>query len=79
MRRIIRTAILSFLSLVIVSSLVFAATWEYKFPVTVQDVSGATRTQYPVLMGYTGQTFIDSGKINANGLDTNMQIRHKPL
>lgn len=56
----------------VVGSIVLAATWEYKFPTSITDTSGAARTQYPVLLDYTGQTFIDGG-FTVNGSDTNMQ------
>ena len=74
-RRRIKSGILLAIALIVAfSSLVFAATWEYKFPTQLQDTSDTTRAYYPALLGYTGQTFIDSGKIAANGLDTNMQV-----
>jgi hypothetical protein len=58
----------------LISFSAMAATWEYKFPVEATDTSNVTRTNYPIVTGLAGQSFIDSGKINANGLDTNMQV-----
>ena len=55
-------------------SIVYAATWQYKFPTVIQDTSGSARTYYPVILGYNGQSLIDSGKIDSDGLNTNMQI-----
>lgn len=62
------------LIVVLCSTVVYAATWRYAFPTVVIDTSGTDRVYYPVLLGYGGQTLIDAGYIDANGLDTNMQI-----
>jgi len=71
--RIIRAILLSLLALLMVVSIALAA-WEFKFPTTIEDASGGARTYYPVLMGFTGQQFVDNGKIDATGLDTNMRV-----
>jgi len=71
--RIIRAILLSLLALLMVVSIALAA-WEFKFPTTIEDASGNARTYYPVLMGFTGQQFVDNGKIDATGLDTNMRV-----
>ena len=55
-------------------AIVYAQTWEFRFPTSVQDTSGTARPYYPALLGFGGTTLVDQGKINANGLDTNMQI-----
>ncbi len=73
MKRILRVSLLVLLLFLLVSPLALAA-WEYYFPTTVIDTSSTARTYYPVILGYTGQTLIDAGYIDANGLDTNMQI-----
>jgi hypothetical protein len=59
---------------VLVGSNVVWAAYDFVFPTAVTDTSGSARSYYPVDLGFTGQAFIDAGKINANGLDTNMQI-----
>lgn len=55
------------------SGIVYAA-WEFDFPIALQDTTGSARTYYPVMFGFGGQSLIDAGKINANALDTNVQI-----
>ena len=62
------------LAAVLCTSVVYAATWQYAFPTAVVDNSSTTRTYYPVLLGYGGQQLIDAGYVDADGLDTNMQI-----
>jgi hypothetical protein len=57
----------------LISSVALAA-WTFKFPTIVQDTSGANRTYYPVDLGYNAATLLSSGKIAANGLNTNMQV-----
>lgn len=73
MRRFYRAIVLSFLSVLLISSVALAA-WTFKFPTIVQDTSGASRTYYPVDLGYNAATLLSSGKIAANGLNTNMQV-----
>ncbi|MFA5152915.1 MAG: hypothetical protein WC554_10170, partial [Clostridia bacterium] len=73
MRRFYRAIVLSFLSVLLISSVALAA-WTFKFPTIVQDTSGANRTYYPVDLGYNAATLLSSGKIAANGLNTNMQV-----
>lgn len=58
----------------ILVGIVYADTWEYKFPITCADNSSTSRTYYPVMLGFNGQTIIDSGKIDADGLNTNMML-----
>lgn len=60
--------------LVLLISTVALAAYEFKFPTIITDTSGVTRAYYPVLLGYGGQALVNAGKIDANGLDTNMQI-----
>lgn len=67
--------VISVIFVVLLSGLVvYAQTWEYKFPIAIQDTFGTARTYYPVLFDFGGQSLVDSGKIAASGLDTNMQI-----
>jgi len=62
------------IAFLMVGSIVLASSWLFRFPTTVTDTSHATRTYYPVILGYSGQSLINSGKMTASGLDTNMQI-----
>lgn len=62
------------LAMSLVVATVAMAAYEFQFPTMAQDTSGNARTYYPVLLGYNGQAFVDSGKIAATGLDTNMQV-----
>jgi len=57
----------------LVGTVVYAA-WEFYFPIAIQDTSGSARTHYQVLFDFGGQSLIDAGKIDADALDTNMQI-----
>ncbi len=72
-QRFLRATIVALIIMLTFASVVLAA-WEYRFPTTVIDTSNSARTYYPVLLGYGGQSLIDAGKINANGLDTNMEV-----
>ena len=73
-KRFKSSLLLSLVLLFVIANVVLAATWEFKFPTIVTDTSGAARAYYPAILGWTGQTFIDSGKIASSGLDTNMQV-----
>lgn len=73
MRKLYRAIVLSILSILLISSVALAA-WTFKFPTIVQDTSGVARTYYPVDLGYDAATLLASGKIAANGLNTNMQV-----
>ena len=74
-KQVIKRSILLALALILVlTPVVYAQTWEYRFPTSLDDTSGVARTYYPALLGYGGTALVDAGKINANGLDTNMQI-----
>lgn len=66
------TVILALLILPITVA-VGAATWEFRYPVFITDNTSTARTNVPVVTGMNGQSFIDAGKINANGLNTNFQ------
>lgn len=57
----------------VMTPLVVLASYEYDFPITIIDTSGTTRSILPVVLGFKGQTLIDSGRINSNGLDSNYQ------
>ena len=69
-----RSIILVLVLTLLLPAIVYAQTWEFRFPTSVQDTSGTTRINYPALLGFGGTSLVDAGKINANGLDTNMQI-----
>ena len=43
--------------------------WNYYFVINVQDTSGVTRTNVPVLTGVSGNALNSSGYMSANGLD----------
>ena len=73
MKRLFKAVLLAILVLLLTGNTVMAA-WDYLFPTTLVDTSNTTRAYYPVILGYGGQTLIDSTKISADGLDTNMQI-----
>jgi hypothetical protein len=73
MKRFYRAVALALLSILLVSSIALAA-WTFKFPTIVQDTGGVSRTYYPVDLGYDAATLLSSGKIAANGLNTNMQV-----
>ena len=69
-----RSILLASALTLLLSAVVYAQTWEYRFPTSIQDTSGVSRPYYPALLGYGGTALVDAGKINADGLDTNMQI-----
>ncbi len=48
------------------------ASWSYRFPITIQDTSNVSRTNVPVLLGFGGQSLVNSG-YTTTGLDTNLQ------
>ena len=68
------SVLLSLILLLTFAVPVLAATYEFIFPTTVTDTSGIGRSYYPVALGFSGDSLVNSGKINANGLDTSMQI-----
>ena len=82
MRKINKLSRISFISLallLIFSSVVYAATWEFKYPVYVGDSSSANRTYYPVNLkggsgGISGDSLYAADKILVTGLDTNVQV-----
>lgn len=51
---------------------VFAATYNFLFPITIIDTSNTSRTNLPVDLGFAGQTLINSGYV-VTGMDTYMQ------
>lgn len=53
---------------------VYAATWEYRFPITATDNTSTSRTYYPVITTSGGQQVINAGYMDNDALDTNMQI-----
>lgn len=65
---------LLFLLVMVVSSVALAATWEYKFPITVTSESTTNRTYYPVLLGFSADQLVNQGYFNADGMDSNMQV-----
>lgn len=50
------------------------APYEYEFPVTVTETEGTAHTYYPANLGYGAQALIDAGKLDANGLDSDMKV-----
>jgi len=58
----------------LVGGVVYAATWEYKYPIIITDTSNVTRSQLPVMLGFGGQNLVNAGKIATSGNDTNLQI-----
>ena len=60
--------------ILIFGGIVYAATWEYKYPIIISDTSNVTRTYTPVMLGFGGQNLINAGKISTSGNDTNMQV-----
>lgn len=73
-KKLLIGASLGLLIILIITQIAHAVTWTFSFPVTVTDTSNVTRTYYPVILNATGQQYINAGYINANGLNTNMQI-----
>ncbi len=73
LKRLFKSVVLAVLAFVLVTSTVLAA-WAYLFPITIVDTSNTTRSYYPVMLGFNGQTLVDAAKISSNGTDTNMQI-----
>lgn len=53
---------------------VYAATWEYKYPIIITNTSNTSHTYLPVSLGFGAQNLVNAGKIGADGLDTNLQI-----
>lgn len=62
------------IAFLMVGSIVLAATWLFRFPTNVVDTGGTTRNNLAVSLGYGANTLINSGKLTASGLDSNMQI-----
>jgi hypothetical protein len=50
------------------------AAWEFRFPIYLTDNTSTTRTYYPVMLGFGGQGLVSSGKIDSDGLDTDVKI-----
>lgn len=73
MTRFTYAVFIALLLSVAIYTVVAGATYEYKFPVTIIDTSNTTRNYYPVVLGFTGTTLQNAGKINASGNDTNIQ------
>jgi len=48
------------------------ASYNFAFPITVQDTSNVSRTNVPVILSFGGTQLINAG-YTVNGLDTNMQ------
>jgi hypothetical protein len=66
--------ILSIIATIFIAKPTSAAdSWEYYFPVTVTDNSGAGRTNVPVLIGVAGQNYVDTGFITSSGNATRMR------
>jgi len=74
MNKLNKAILLAVATVLLVGTVCYAATYEFKFPTYVTDTSGVARTYYPAMLEYGGQDLVDSGKINADALDTNMQI-----
>lgn len=72
MKRILIAITLALVLTITTVTAVFAATWEFRFPISVTDNSSASRTYYPVLLGFDTDGI--STYINDNGLDTEMMI-----
>jgi hypothetical protein len=74
LKKILPILLMSFVIIILLSSAVYASTWTYRYPIYVIDTSLTNRTNVPVVLGFGGQNLVNAGKINANGLNTNMQI-----
>lgn len=72
-KRLLQSVVCAVVVLLLLSGVVLAA-WQCYFPTAIVDTSGTSRTYYPVSLGFSGQSFIDAGKIAATALDTNMQV-----
>jgi len=72
-RRFLRACVVAAIGVALLATGVLAA-WEFYFPTTIVSTSTSARTNYPTLLGYGGQSFVDAGYILATGLDTNMQV-----
>jgi uncharacterized membrane protein YphA (DoxX/SURF4 family) len=71
--RILRVAFSVLLLVCLVTSIIYAVTWDYHFVVNSQDTSGVARTYYPVNLGFGSTALVTSGKMTASGLDTDMK------
>ncbi len=75
MKKRISSIVMAVLTLsIILSGMVYAATWEYKFPIEITDTGGTARTYLPVDLGITPQNLVTAGKISSDGLDTDIQV-----
>jgi hypothetical protein len=69
-KRIIILSVLALLLAMITTGVVYGATWEYSYTLSVHDSSGATRYYVPVMLNFNPNNLVTSGKIDADGLDT---------
>lgn len=69
-----KLALLLLIAMTLIVSIPVYAAWEFRFPTIVADNSSTTRSYYPVVMGWNGQTFVDAGKISSSGNNSDMQI-----
>jgi hypothetical protein len=58
----------------LITSIVYAVSWNFQYPITVTDTSGNPRTNYPTDLEFGASALVSSGQIDADGLNTNMQI-----
>jgi hypothetical protein len=73
LRRLAGSIALALVAMLLFNCVALAA-WEFMFPTTITDTSSASRSYYPVMLGFGGQVLVDSSKISANGTNTNMQV-----
>lgn len=72
-KRFIRVTAIVFV-LLLVGNVVLAQTWEFIFPTNAVDSSGSARDSVGVMLEYGGTALVNSGKIDADGLDTRMMV-----
>jgi hypothetical protein len=78
-KRIIILSVLALLLAVITTGVVYGATWEYTYSISVKDTSAITRNYVPVSLGFNALNLVTSGKIDANGLDTAIEVSGTPI
>jgi hypothetical protein len=73
-----KAILVALLGIILTGTICYAATWKFKFPTYVTDVSGTARTYYPVVLGYNGQDLIDDGYISVSGNEyADCHIKHQ--
>jgi hypothetical protein len=56
------------------TTVISGSTWKWYFPITITDTSGIDRTNISVDTGVQGTILHETGYMDADGMDTNMQL-----